>query len=319
MSAISVTWTSGLSMYQSSRATGPVDFDNCNSQHMEYGVDSGSYSAEAKLGWLLTKCSRISPTPNEANFWQTEHRIGGLIPWTAETWSEKSGSENVSYWQNPHRRGVSGSSGTRISIRRERDHWCRTWRWLANNESDCEVKVQRWQQRTCSCDRCSVESVWLIPESTDASVDVPEAAGEPSSTAAHCRMEKKSPQRNIATRIPDCDVDFLAVGFLDLTTGTAWGLSDDAVVGVGAVAVVKAEEEEADPVESSPCSLPVVVSIHLGDLSRCFMNECCLSCSLNAINTHKHKPLSAQLVIIGSKSLHLKYWTGQKRSSCVRL
>ena len=314
MFAISLTWTSGLRMYQSSWATGPVDFDNCKSQHMEYGADTGSYSAEAKLGWLLTDF-----TDSEGEF---------LADGTQDRWTHsmdgrnvigKSGSEKVSYGQNPHRRGVSGSSGTRISIRRERDHWCRTWRWLANNESDCEVKVQRWQQRTCSCDRCSVESDWLIPESTDASVDVPEAAGEPSSTAAHCRMEKKSPQRNIATRIPDCDVDFLAVGFLDLTTGTAWGLSDDAVVGVGAVAVVKAEEEEADPVESSPCSLPVVVSIHLGDLSRCFMNECCLSCSLNAINTHKHKPLSAQLVIIGSKSLHLKYRTGQKRSSCVRL
>jgi len=30
-------------------------------------------------------------------------------------------------------------------------------------------------------------------------------------------MEKKSPQRNMETRMPPCDVDFLAVGFLGLT------------------------------------------------------------------------------------------------------
>ena len=59
-------------------------------------------------------------------------------------------------------------------------------------------------------------------------------------------MEKKSPQRNIATRMPDCEVDFLAVGFLDLT---GCGLSDDPAAGVGRVAVVDVEEEEE---ESSP-------------------------------------------------------------------
>jgi len=67
---------------------------------------------------------------------------------------------------------------------------------------------------------CSTESDWLIPESTEA----PEAAGEYSLAAEysrtavlHCRMEKKSPQRNMETRMPPCDVDFLAVGFLGLT------------------------------------------------------------------------------------------------------
>lgn len=116
-------------------------------------------------------------------------------------------------------------------------------------------------------------------------------AGESSSTAVHWRIEKNSPQRNIATRIADRDVDFLAVGFLDVA---AWivdsGHSEDVaavVVEVGSVAVVEVEEEEEeDGVEWSPETLPVVMSSHLGDLPRCFMNECCLSCSLNTHRTH---------------------------------
>jgi len=50
MSAISVTWTSGLNMHHVLSVTRPPDFDDCTPQLIEYGADSGSYSAAEKLG-----------------------------------------------------------------------------------------------------------------------------------------------------------------------------------------------------------------------------------------------------------------------------
>jgi len=173
-----------------------------------------------------------------------------------------------------------GSS--RISIRGETVSLWQLRRWSANDVRDRQTKLHTWQHSRGHWDICPADSDWLIPESTETSAEVPEVAGEPSSTAVHWRMEKKSPQRNMATRIADRAVDFLAVGFLDTTSSFfKTALSEDSVVEVGSVAVVKVEEEGEGCAESSPHTLPVVVSSHLGDLPRCFMNECCLSWSLN--------------------------------------
>jgi len=89
---------------------------------------------------------------------------------------------------------------------------------------------------------------------------------------------------------PDRDVDFLAVCFLLVwSRACGCGVREDST----APAAAESENEPEDDVEdwedlvrvveeenSSPHTLPVVVSIQRSGLPRCCANECCLSCNL---------------------------------------
>jgi len=160
------------------------------------------------------------------------------------------------------------------------------WRWFENVDIDWEIKLQRWQRIRGGCG-CSAQSDWLIPESMDMSAEVLDVAGESaiSLAAVHWRIEKKSPHRSMATRIADRDVDFLAVGFFGASATPR--LSESSGAEHGRVAVVEVEGgRDSDGAESSPQTLPIVVSSHLGALPPCLINECCLSCNLSP-DTHK--------------------------------